>query len=268
MNPKDRKILIDELDECEFPLDDMDLDTAWLGFYQMLMYYSDTSVDDAEIAWALHVDEVSALRSESGNEKAKRAETYIAKSLGLAPSSLFRHVDRMMRLPRWKGKQRHNPLGNGFRSIFAEVLTRFGNPKFEYLEEEKATEWFPGIQLFGRSRTPSIDILVVRNRNPRAVVSCKWSIRHDRISDPTNECIAYSQAAQTWQGIKDFEYFVFTNEFSAARLEKVLDQPCVAGLVHAHVPLLKQISSPDHDLWKKASDMSDLTEFVRRTWSW
>jgi hypothetical protein len=33
-----------------------------------------------------------------------------------------------------------------------------------------------------------MDVLALKAGKPRAVISCKWSIRHDRISDPTNEC--------------------------------------------------------------------------------
>jgi hypothetical protein len=108
-----------------------------------------------------------------------------------------------------------------------------------------------------------IDVLIVKNKQPRAVVSCKWSIRHDRISDPTNECTSYKAAAV--QRNLPFDYFVATNEFDAARLQKVLGQHCVDGMVHVHEPLLAAVSGPASVPVLKHPKFRDLTTFVNLT---
>src|SRR5687768_9577518 len=85
----------------------------------------------------------------------------------------------------------------------------------------------------GRSIKSKVDVAAIRKSNGRtkAVMSCKWSYKHDRISDPTNECQQYKSAA-IQQQIMDLRMYVVTSEMSVARLDKVLNQPCIDGLVH------------------------------------
>ena len=171
-----------------------------------------------------------------------------------------------MRLPRWSGRQRNNPLGNGFRMLIHEVLRRWGNPVFTYREETKATEWFPGIQLAGRSATPSIDVTIADGYRPKTVVSCKWSIRHDRISDPTNECTAYKGAA-IQQQVMDLTYVVATNELDGQRLDKILSQPCVDRVVHVHLALAEHLAPlpPRVRDARESGKLLDLSDWVSAT---
>ena len=115
---------------------------------------------------------------------------------------------------------------------------------------------------------PKIDVLAA-NAVPRAVISCKWSYRHDRISDVTNECQEYKAAAARRQ-FSDFGYYLVTNEFDARRLEKVINQPCVDALVHVHLPLALEVTGGTPEL-RHAMDtgrLLDLGEFARLTKSW
>jgi hypothetical protein len=66
----------------------------------------------------------------------------------------------------------------------------------------------------------------------------------------------------------DLAFFVVSNEFSAARLDKVLKQPCVDGLVHLHAPLLDTISGPAAIPVTTHPKFSDLTQFVQATHTW
>lgn len=181
-------------------------------------------------------------------------------------------MDRMMQLPRWQGLQRNNPLGHGFRMLVAECLRRWGDPRFVYREEARATEFFPGIRMPGRSAEPYIDVLAIRkdNNRPRAVISCKWGIRHDRISDPTNECTQYKSAAIQFQ-IMDLVYFVTTNEISGQRLDKVLTQPCVDALVHVNLDFVSHVIGGFTDTMtagRAATRLLDLTELAELTFTW
>ena len=156
--------------------------------------------------------------------------------------------------------------------LVSEILQRWGNPALEYAEEAVASRFFPGIHMAGRSEVSSIDVLAVRRSDgtPRAAISCKWSIRHDRISDPTNECTAYKAAAIQRQNV-DFRYVVVTNELDSKRLEKVLSQPCVDHLVHVHLPMIEAtIGAPFRDgrSARPSSKTLDLVELVLATNSW
>lgn len=257
MTAADSALVVDEFDAAIWPQGEPRLEDAWLATYQVLMWH-DLGVP--------HIFEVSTLRKPGGRRLAELTQAYIAGALSVPPADLDQYLDRMYRLPRWAGMQRNNPVGHGFRILNAEILRRWGNPDLAYMEEEPALNWFPGIQMPGRSAHPKIDVFITKNDRPRAILSCKWGIRHDRISDPTNECQEY-RAAIARRQIKPFEYYVVTSEFSAARLEKILDQPCVDGLIHTHLPLLRELVGPARALWTY-SNLYDLVDFVRLTQTW
>lgn len=258
--------MIGELDAARYPSGAANLEEAALGIYQVLLWYD-------EAVGVLHINEANELEKPPWAKRAGLAADYLATQLDIDPSELPAHLDRMMRLPRWtkpsgRPMQRNNPVGNGLRILAAEVLRRWGGSDHLAFEQEaEATRWFPGITLAGRSETPRMDVLSLKNGRPRAVVSCKWSIRHDRISDPTNECTAYKSAA-IQQQIPLFEYFVLTNEFSPARLQKVLNQPCVSGLIHVHEPLLTTIAGPKASSVTGHPKFYDLVTFVSQTRGW
>ncbi len=260
----DRETLVEAFDAAVYPQDTgLTVDTAWLGVYQMLWWYEHG---------VLHVREANDLKKPLWRDRAARLEDYIAGQIDIDPSLLQHYVDRMMNLPRWEGMQRNNPVGNGLRILFSELCERFGNPAFSYPEEEDANRWFPGIKMPGRSKKPKVDVAAVRKLDgkPRAVLSCKWSIRHDRISDPTNECSQYKSAAIQQQQIMDLKYYVLTNEMSVSRLDKVLNQPCVDGLIHVHLAGVGELEPPSDEMIQATKDgrLMDMADFIRNTEKW
>ena len=100
-------------------------------------------------------------------------------------------------------------------------------------------------------------------------MSCKWSYKHDRISDPTNECQQYKSAA-IQQQLMDLEMYVVTSEMSVSRLDKVLNQPCIDGLVHVHLPAVEQAEPYSKDMKAAMSNgrLMDLVDFVTLTHGW
>ena len=294
----DRVLVVREFDGSQFPSGTPTLETAWVGIYQVLWWYigdprlialeqmrygtipMPPEVTDAfavatsylratQGAPILHVREANDLGKRVWQQRAAIAQGYIAETLGVEADELPALFDRMMLLPRWAGKQRNNPVGNGLRILLSEILTRWGDERFAYEEEAPATSWFPGIVMPGRSKNPKVDVAAVSDGQPSALISCKWSIRHDRISDPTNECQEYRAAAMKRQF--PLSYYVLTNELDWQRLEKVLNQPCVDGLIHVHLGLLDQVLGGESDAMaaaRKASRLLDLTEFVSLTSTW
>lgn len=255
-----------EFDKAVYPSGSPSLLEAALGIYQVLLWY------DIKVG-VLHVNEANELGKPPWKRRAALAEDYLATQLGVSISQLPGLIDLMMKLPRWQKDgqpmQRNNPVGNGLRVLVAEVLSRYGQTATQivYEQEASATRWFPGIQLPGRSQAPKVDVLAIQAGKPRALISCKWSIRHDRISDPTNECPMYKSAAMQQQ-IPGFSYYVLTNEFSTARLEKLLSQPCIDGLIHVHEPLLTTMAGPRAQPVTSHPKFYDLVDFVNMTRSW
>jgi hypothetical protein len=282
---KDREFVIRAFDnDCIWPHGSPRLEDAWLGIYQMLLWY---------VHGYIHIREANDLaKNRTWQRRATEAEAYIAGALNLLPANLPAHVDRMMQLPRWRdvvqGKgipvicphcgtefevpkegQRNNPLGNGLRILTAEILRRWSDDRFSYEEEVRAINLFPGIHMGGRTKDPKIDV-VARSRNRvRVIVSCKWSGRHDRMADVTNECREYKAAAIRLD-ITDLQHFVITNELDGQRTDKILNQECISGLVMVHLPLAQVMgtTTPMMKLGIASGRLLDLTDFVKLTHTW
>jgi hypothetical protein len=281
----DRQVLTQAFyEDCLWPAGEPQLQDAWLGIYQLLLWYDHGYI---------HIREANDLAgNHTWQQRAARAETYIARALDLPAEKVAAHVDRMMQLPRWrdamagkgttttcphcgrdflvpKKNQRNNPLGNGLRILAAEILRRWGDGRFVYEEEALATTWFPGIEMPGRSQRPKIDVLARTEKRARVIISCKWSGRHDRMSDATNECQQYKAAAAQQQNV-GLLHFVITNELDGQRTDKILNQPCIDGLVMVHLPLATTIGTVTRMMERNIEDgrLLDLTQFVELTRTW
>lgn len=262
-NQIDRALVVGAFDAAIYPPGvGLTLDTAWLGVYQTLWWYEHG---------VLHLREANDLKKPIWQARAANVEAYIANAMGIQPSQLNGHVNLMMNLPRWQGMQRNNPVGNGLRSLVSELFERFGNPAFSYPEEEDLTRLFPGIPMPGRSKKSKVDVAAIRKTDGKlkAILSCKWSYKHDRISDPTNECHQY-KAAAVQASIMDLKFFVLTNELSVARLDKVIEQPCVDGLIHVHLPTVALSEKPSALMNQAVANgrLMDMADFIRGTANW
>ncbi len=169
-----------------------------------------------------------------------------------------------MRCPGYEGMQRQNTLGIAFVGVIKHFLEKFGFRDVSYEIEVEASTIFSGITFPGRSRTPRIDLLVKRNNIPRVIISAKWSLRHDRLSDITNECPVYKAAYERIyrQARRDhLLYYVITNEYDPSRLNKILDDTCVDGVVHVHKAAVSEICGLNGRLTR----LIDLVDFINST---
>lgn len=243
---------------------------AWLGIYQVLLWYE--PVNEGDIASLPHIIDADKLRSprtRQGNpsttvwqQRAQAVERYLARQLGCNANQVQERVDMLMRQPVYERVQRQNPLGIAFPVLIRYILHTYGNNRVDYELEVPAGEVFPGITVPGRSSSPRIDIVVRKENRIRAVLSCKWSLRHDRLSDISNECPAYKQAA-SWTRTQ-IDYIVVTNEYDPARLGKIIDDSCVDALVHVHKALPTDICG----LNSRLTRMLDLSDLITRSRNW
>lgn len=249
--------------------------TAWLGIYQALLWYE--SVNLLGFTNLPHIIDADKLRPASKariwkkprawQQRAQLLNGYLAQQLGCAPHQVIDKVDQLMKHPNYQGMQRQNSLGIAFAGIVKHVLETFGSRTIRYRLEVPADQIFAGITLPGRSKTPRIDILAYVNNLPKAIISAKWSIRHDRLGDITTECPVYKSAYQSiyrqlYQG--SLLYYVITNEFDPARLSKMLRDPCIDGVIHVHKPAVTKICG----LNGRLIDLLDLTDLIQLTFSW
>lgn len=252
-------------------------DSAWLGIYQTLLWFE--QVNWAGFSSLPHIIDADKLRPSSASRRratdkpsawqnrAQSVEQYLAQELAIPQSDVHSKLDQLMRLPDYHGLQRQNPLGTAFAGLVVHVLNTFGSQRLQYVTEEAPAQAFPGITFPGRSRASRSDILATVEAVPHAVVSAKWSIRHDRLNDITNECpvykAAYNRIYRGQQGNEGLLYFVITNEFDPARLTKALDDSCVDGVVHVHKAAVVEVCGLDGRL----DELMDLTDLVQLTHS-
>lgn len=184
---------------------------------------------------------------------------YLSEHLSCTPEEVKKKVDLLMKHKDFRGLQRQNPLGIAFAGLIRHILQRFGSASLHYELEVNANDIFPGITFPGRSTTPAMDIYVSDGQGlPKAVVSVKWSVRHDRINDLINKRPVYKAAAQRQSRIT-LPYYVVTNEFDPARLTKLLQDTCFDAVVHVHKPAVTEICGLDGRLM----NLKDLTDFVQ-----
>lgn len=241
-------------------------ETAWLGIYQVLLWCEAVEGDDA----LPHIIDTDKLRSASAGrsrnvrwvERARKVKDCLAEAIGCSPQALTSQIDRLMQSAGYRGVQRQNPLGIAFAELIRHILFRFGTTALEYHTEVPADEVFPGVQLQSRSKRPSIDIVALRSGRPAAVISTKWSIRHDRLTDVIDESISYRSAAMRL-GIKLPCIFV-TNEFDPARLDKVLSSDVLAFVVHVCPRLVTEVCGLNGRLGK----LEDIPFLVQQTHHW
>ncbi|HHY98257.1 MAG TPA: hypothetical protein GX509_05920 [Firmicutes bacterium] len=239
-------IAIAAFERAIYPEKTATLANAWLGIYQALLWYEHG---------VPHIIDADKLRSNTiWRERARLAEGYIAERLGCGYEDVERLCDQLMKNPAYRGAQRQNPLGKAFAALVRHVLERFCGLSMQYNTEVDARDIWPGIEMPGRSSAPRIDILVINEDRPIAIISAKWSLRHDRVGDITSECPAYKAAAFRLR--QPIRYFVVTNEFDPSRLIKVLDDECVDGVFHVHKRLVTEIARLDGRL----NDMADLID--------
>jgi len=248
--------------------------SVWLGIYQTLLWYE--PVNWGKYTSLPHIIDADKLRPSAGRRKkakpsarpsawqkrAEALENYLAQQLGCPVHEVVNHVDRLMRDPNYEGLQRQNPLGTAFVAIVKYILESFGSPTMKYQMEVDANTIFPGIKIPGRSKTPSIDILTFKNERPRAIISAKWSLRHDRINDITNECPAYKSAAMWTRS--QLDYYVITNEYDPARLNKMLSDTCINGVAHVHKQAVITVCGLDGRL----DPLLDLSDLIQQTHAW
>ena len=250
--------------------------SAWLGIYQTLLWYEPVNwlgfgdlphiIDADKLRPASPAKKRSWTRPNAWQKRAQALGNYLAEQLGCSVNDVPRKTDLLMKQPDFEGMQRQNTLGMAFTGLIKHVLEKFGPATVSYETEVDAAIIFPGITFPGRSGTPRIDLLARLNDIPRAIISAKWSVRHDRLSDITNECPVYRAAYERIyrQTHRNLLYYVITNEYDSSRLNKMLDDTCVDRIVHVRKAAVVEVCG----LNGRLNRLIDLADFIKATLSW
>lgn len=200
--------------------------------------------------------------------EAVQVKERIAAELVIDPDRLCSEMGQFFRHRDIDGLQPNNPRGHAFRSLVAETLARFGDPTLDVNEEVSPRDLFPGFDFGNRSKDARIDIVVKRGPRPVALITTRWTYRHDRV-DIIDEARAYMPAARNLN--RDSQFFGVTAEFGSARLKKVIGQTSPAmrnsaidRLVHLNPELPGELVGKNGDLRK----MWSLEQMVQDSHNW
>ncbi len=202
----------------------LNIATAWLGIYQTLLWYEPVNwlgisdlphiIEADKLRPSLPTKQIAWTTPSAWQRRAQAVATYLSQELEIPINDLSDQINLLMKHPNYKGMQRQNTLGIAFAGLVRHVLEKFGSTTISYQAEVAAGRIFPGITVPGRSGTPRIDVLALRSDMPRAIISSKWSLRHDRLNDITNECPVYKAAYERIyrQARRErLQYYVITN---------------------------------------------------------
>lgn len=226
-----------------------DASTAWKGIAKLLL-----TCEVQKPGWVpfhnvvVYFDSNNFKMLKSGPNQALRdaelLSVYLARELGCPRADLCDAIGQYWRLPEIRPLQYNNPIGHAFRSLITESLALFGNPAIRYEEEVDPRVLFPGVEFKTRSKNPKIDIVARKNGDIVALISARWRFRHDRVDVP-DEAIAYMPAARRVNSRSCF--YAVVGEFSAARLEKILENsapahrnPAITATVHFNPALVRE----------------------------
>jgi len=216
-------------------------DDIWVGFYRLLLDY---------IHGVPRITDSNRLKDGIWRERAVQIEKALAQSMSCKPRDVSKHLDSFMKHLYPAGTQRMNPIGIAFACAIVYLIQRFAAGSYEWMMEAKiGVDVFPRLTGFRRK---SVDIVALRKGKPYAIISSKWGIRHDRVRDPQEEADTYKQE------IPSLKFFVVTNEFDNARLQKVLSYPTIDGVFHIKRDLVWQVYGKEHNELSKLKDLTEL----------
>lgn len=177
---------------------------------------------------------------------------YLASELGISRALLCSELAVYFRHPKIMNLQPNNVRGHAFRSLIAEALALYGDSALTISEEQSPHGMFPGFPFPNRSKNARIDIVVRRGALPVALLSTRWTYRHDRV-EMIDEGAAYIPAARSVN--PRCVYYGVTAEVSEARLKKVISatEPVVASaaikrLVHLKPELASSVIGNNSEL--------------------
>jgi len=217
----------------------------WIALYRLLLDYKHD---------VPRITDSNRLRSGVWRRRALQVEQALAEALQCGPPAVANHLDVLMRRLYPPGTQQMNPVGIAFACAVVYFVQRFGIRPYDWKMEAKiGIDVFPNLTGFRRR---SVDIVALQQGIPFVIVSSKWGIRHDRVRDLQEEADIYKQQ------VPSLVFFMVTNEFDSARLQKVLTYPTIDGVFHVRRDLVWQVYGGATSELANLRDLAELFSFL------
>jgi hypothetical protein len=140
-----------------------------------------------------------------------------AKIPALEAESFARELVARARLYFTVERKRQNVLGEGFEDLLQLLVAKIGRVPDKYIRVRQRVNHLPGFQNANttRERIEAPDLAIVKDERTELLASVKWSLRHDRQKQLSDEldCYADLLSQQTFP-----RYVLITNEYDPGRL--------------------------------------------------
>jgi hypothetical protein len=114
-------------------------------------------------------------------------------------------------------RKRQNVLGEGFEDLLQLLMLRVSRVPEDSIKIRQRANKLPGFQSQAstRERIESPDLAIIRNNRTELLASVKWSLRHDRQKQLSDELDCYVDLLSQ-DGFP--QYVLITNEYDPGRL--------------------------------------------------
>ncbi len=223
-----------------------DIDYIWVALYRLLLDYAHG---------VPRVTDSNRLKRGIWRRRAEQIERALATAMSCETQEVANRLDVLMKQLYPPGTQRMNPIGIAFACAVVHLIQRFSAGNYVWKQEARiGVDVFHNLKDFRRR---GVDIVAWRRgdsqSDPFAVISSKWGIRHDRVRDLQEEADTYKRE------VPSLKFFVVTNEFDSARLQKVLTYPTIDGVFHVRRDLVWQGYG---EMTNELVNLRDLTELL------
>ncbi len=217
---------------------------AWQGIYRLLLWFEHGLP---------HIIDGNELLKPKWSSRALAVNNALAIDFGCDPKDVADNVDLLLKSPIFPHlPQRQNPLGIGFVESLLLLLQHFSSPKYTFLPEGAiGKSVFPEVRSTEAPRSCP-DIVAVAGGSEVAVVSAKWSLRHDRLKDLKDECGYFKTVRPR------LKFYVATNEYNPARLDKVISEYRIDAVFHVCKRLVVDVAHVDG----RTAELHDLSELL------
>ena len=150
-------------------------------------------------------------------------------------------------------RKRQNVLGEGFEDLLQMLLMKVGQIPESLFAVRRRANTLPGFHTPGnRDRIEAPDIALVRGDRTELLASVKWSLRHDRQKQLSDELDCY---ADLLSQAKFPRYVLVTNEYDPGRLVNAdgltHHGQAIDCIYHTNLDLLLRVLD-DHDSARKS----------------
>ena len=155
-------------------------------------------------------------------------------------------------------RKRQNILGEGFEDLLSLLANKVSGVTQEHIRLRKKANTLPGFAAeHQRERVESPDIAFLSGDKTDALVSVKWSIRHDRQKQWADELDCY---VELMSQVNAPRFLLITNEFDPGRIVNAfsLDRGKLKLDTIYHVSLeLLELALNDHPTWVAVKALID-----------